>query len=83
MNRKQNEAKPVSRDQGIRARVPKVIKEAVLAIAERRFTTESEITREALLEYLVKRKLITLPGSDANPSGPDEQARSHRSKHDA
>jgi hypothetical protein len=61
MNRKQIEESDAGKGRVIRARVPEVIKQAVKAISDARYTTESEIAREALLEYLVRRNLIKAP----------------------
>lgn len=41
-----------SKDEEIKVRVPSAMKQAVQALASRRYTSESEIARQALLEYI-------------------------------
>jgi predicted transcriptional regulator len=48
-------ANPKTED--IKVRLPAAIKAALRQIADSRFTTESEIAREALLEYLARRNV--------------------------
>ena len=43
------------KDEAIKIRVPLAIKNALKALADSRFTSESEIAREALLAYLTAR----------------------------
>lgn len=57
------------KDHDIKVRVPAVIKKAFKAYADSRFTTESEIAREALLEY-AERHGIPLRDSSEAPSAP-------------
>lgn len=45
----------MDKDEEIKIRVPAVMKRGVKAIAARRLTSESEITREALREYLERQ----------------------------
>lgn len=40
----------------IKLRVPKLLKAKVRAIADQRYTSESEIVREAILEYIALRE---------------------------
>jgi len=46
------------KDEDIKVRVSLTMKEAVRGLAEARDTTESEIAREALREYLIRRHVI-------------------------
>jgi hypothetical protein len=48
---------PTPKDEEIKVRVPGVLKAAIRALAERRLTSESEIAREALLDYLRARNI--------------------------
>lgn len=52
---------PAPKDEEIKIRVPGAMKHAVQTIAARRMTSESEIAREALIEYLESRvpKLVS------------------------
>lgn len=42
----------------IKVRVPAPMKRAIKRLADERFTTESEIAREAILQYLAARDII-------------------------
>lgn len=58
----------------IRSRVPVKLKEKLGEIAERRLSTESQIIRDALLEYLERHEAPgdTLPFTPMNsPKGPN------------
>jgi Arc/MetJ-type ribon-helix-helix transcriptional regulator len=46
------------KDQEIKVRVPEAMKLAVKALADRRFSSESEIARAALLEYLERHRAL-------------------------
>jgi Arc/MetJ-type ribon-helix-helix transcriptional regulator len=45
------------KDSAIKVRLPQRLKEALKTIADERFTSESEIAREAILEYLRSRNI--------------------------
>jgi Arc/MetJ-type ribon-helix-helix transcriptional regulator len=45
------------KDGGINVRLPRSLKNAIKAIADQRFTSESEIAREAIIEYLQTRNI--------------------------
>jgi Arc/MetJ-type ribon-helix-helix transcriptional regulator len=46
-----------AKDEEIKIRVPGAMKSAIKALASKRYTSESEIAREALLEYLRSRNI--------------------------
>lgn len=46
------------KEQAIKIRVPSALKTTVTQLADARFTSESQIVREALLEYLQRRGLV-------------------------
>jgi Arc/MetJ-type ribon-helix-helix transcriptional regulator len=46
-----------AKDEEIKIRVPGAMKSAIKALASKRYTSESEIAREALLEYLRNRNV--------------------------
>jgi hypothetical protein len=67
-----------AKSEEIKVRVPDGFKSAVLKIAHQRFTSESEIVREALLEYLRARNIdpfiLRDDGAPAPELTPEQEA---------
>jgi Arc/MetJ-type ribon-helix-helix transcriptional regulator len=64
-----------AKDEEIKIRVPGAMKSAIKALASKRYTSESEIAREALLEYLRSRNIELREYSEpatAAPSPPEK-----------
>jgi len=57
-----------AKDEEIKIRVPSAMKRAIKTLADKRFTSESEIAREALLEYLRSRGIGLSPTEEVNSS---------------
>lgn len=62
----------LAKTEEIKIRVPTALKEAVKAVADGRFTSESEIVREAIIQYLQNRAPAAL--KESAPSSAASQA---------
>lgn len=58
----------LAKTEEIKIRVPTALKDAVKTVAEGRFTSESEIVREAIIMYLTTRAPAALHDASSNPA---------------
>ena len=62
---------PTPKDEEIKIRVPRPMKKALVRLADHRLTTLSEVTRDALIEYVERhgydRKAIQRAGKAPHP----------------
>lgn len=80
--RNYDETDMAGKDEEMKVRVPAVIKAAFKQLADSRFTSESEIAREAFLEYLSTRGVVLrdVPATHPvpQPSGPVSYRKSRK-----